>query len=267
MVTGPVSEVLRANVGRVVPSRTRARAAGARKAETDNLVRRMLILEALVGRTVWAMKLGSRIRPRAAVVPFVLVLASCGGELAGEERAIATQSYPPVAATPPVRGSAEGTALSSGAGPSDRCSSPERLVLTNGVASVRGETVTARDEFPALDCESRGTADTLVGPQRYYAMSVRAGRTYRFALRPTFHAVLFGFDADVTCNEGALRDACRSRGEHGFASGLINPGTGSPGATVFAVPPPYAATRDGDLVVVVDSDGASGSYELTVREE
>lgn len=79
--------------------------------------------------------------------------------------------------------------------------------------------------------------------------------------------MIYGFDGSFACNEGTIRSACRSAGADGFASGLINPGTGKPGATVFPVPPPFQPQRDMDLTLVVDSDGAAGSFALTITEE
>lgn len=234
-----------------------------RKACRHARVHIILTIDGVRRRTVTRMDAHSSFSDLAALGFVLLGCLGCGGEIDAPEaspdaKASSTAGAKP-AAPEPTR--------SSSSGPSDRCTAPERVALADGAAVIRGETTTASDEFPSLDCESRGTADTLVGPQRYYALSVHAGRTYRFALTPTFHAVLFGFEADVACTPEAIQLACRSGGRRGFASGLVNPGTGRPGATVFAVPPPYMATRDVELVIVVDSDYASGSYELAIREE
>lgn len=86
-------------------------------------------------------------------------------------------------------------------------------------------------------------------------------------LTPSFHAVLYGFDRAAGCTEQGIRSACRSSGTSGFASGLVNPGTGNPGATVFAVPPPFRPERDMDLVLAVDSDYGSGTFVLVITEE
>lgn len=197
-----------------------------------------------------------------------LVLSACGGQTADsqvggdEPRGAAEPSRPrapsgdapAVAPTPPTTGN-------------DRCAAPARLTLSDGRVVVSGSTSDASDEFGVLDCNSRGTAGPLKGPQQYFTLRVRQGHTYTFALTPTFHAVVVGFEATVACTEAAIQVACREGGARGFASGLINPGTGKPGATVFATVPPYHAERDTDLVLVIDSDGASGSFELTIVEE
>lgn len=156
---------------------------------------------------------------------------------------------------------------SSVSAPSDRCATPQVLTFEDGEASARNDTSVATDEFASLDCESRGTAGSLSGPQHYYSVFVSAGATYSFVLNATFHSVLFGFDARTVCSQESLQRACRSGDGGGFASGLINPGTGGPNpGVVFDVPPDFAPDVDMNLILVVDSDGGGGAYELTVRE-
>jgi hypothetical protein len=151
--------------------------------------------------------------------------------------------------------------------PSDRCATPQMLTFIDGEVSVRDDTSSATDEFLPLDCQSRGTAGTLNGPQRYYALSVTRGATYSFVLNATFHSVLYAFDARGGCSQEALQSACRSEGASSFASGLIHPGTGGPNpGVVFDVPPDFAPAEDMPLILVVDSDGGGGGYELTVQE-
>lgn len=150
---------------------------------------------------------------------------------------------------------------------SDRCLEPRTLRLIEGEVVVRADTTSGTDEFSGLDCGSRGTVGPLNGPQHYYLVSVRAGATYSFILNATFHSVLYGFDAGTECSRERLQSACRSDGPMGFTSGLINPGTGGPNpGVVFDMPPDFTPEEDMEVIVVVDSDGASGAYELTVRE-
>ncbi len=148
----------------------------------------------------------------------------------------------------------------------DRCASARTLSLSPSPVEIHDETASVTDEFPDLDCGSRGTAAALHGPQRYYRLSLLKGRTYTFSLNPGFHSVVYGFEASVGCSEKAITTACKSGGSSGFASALINPGTGSPGATVFGVPPPFVAGHDMEFILVVDSDGASGGFNLKISE-
>lgn len=150
---------------------------------------------------------------------------------------------------------------------SDRCATPQPLLFVEGAVAVRGDTTRATDELSTLDCGSRGAAGPLSGPQHYYAISMRAGATYSFVLTAAFHSVLYGVDERLGCTLESMQRGCRSEGESGFASGLINPGTGGPNpGVVFDVPPDFAPDVDMDLILVVDSDGGRGAYELTVRE-
>lgn len=203
------------------------------------------------------------------VLSAAVLLAACGGQTVSDEAPAETEprSAQPSPARPPSGTAAPGQPPMPPAGENDRCAAPARLALADGRVVVSDRTSDASDEFVALDCNSRGTAGPLKGPQKYFMLPVRHGHTYTFALTPTFHAVVVGFEATVACTETAIQLACREGGARGFASGLINPGTGKPGATVFATVPPYHAERDTDLVLVIDSDGASGSFELTITEE
>lgn len=203
-----------------------------------------------------------RMFPLFGILSVLVSAAGCGGEVATAERHD-EQAPSPVGAGP----SGEPRSDTATRSDNDRCASPARLNLTGGRAVVVEDTSAVADEFSGLDCNSRGTAGTLSGPQKYFVLHVQGGKTYRFALTPSFHAVLVGFEAAVGCTEAAIQDACRGNDARGFASGLINPGTGTPGATAFSVAPPYHADRDKDLVLVIDSDGGSGSFELSIVEE
>lgn len=191
----------------------------------------------------------------------IVFLVGCGGE-------VSTATNP---ARPSLADAPDDAASASAPGrvaqtSNDRCARPRTISLTGGAVTLKDDTGDATDEFSSLDCESRGTADSLRGPQRYYQLPVRKGRTYVFSLTPSFHAVVYGFDKSAGCSERTIQSACRSKGARGFASGLINPGTGNPGATVFSVPPPFVPQSDMDLVLVVDSDEGSGSFVLTISE-
>ena len=140
---------------------------------------------------------------------------------------------------------------------------PQALTFIDQEVDVRGDTSSTSDEFASLDCESRGAASPLNGPQPYYSVSTRGGATYSFDLVAAFHSILYGFDERTSCSHEELQSACRSEGVTGFASGLINPGTGGP---IFELPPDFTPEEDMELILVVDSDGGSGSYQLTVRE-
>lgn len=124
-----------------------------------------------------------------------------------------------------------------------------------GTLTHSASTVGARNDFgDAIRC---GGTTALSGPQRYYRITLTAGRHYRFTLAPGFSALLYLFTA---CSKTIINTDCTSGGATGGVVGPI--AAGGSGSLDFV---PGAS---GEYVVAVDSKKTSdaGTFTLTVRE-
>jgi hypothetical protein len=138
---------------------------------------------------------------------------------------------------------------------SDRCAGAEPLLFSEGKGTVKGTTFGASNEYgDAVRC---GEAASLAGPQRYYALSLKAGLTYRLSLRSEFSSVLYLFS---DCSANIINTDCGSAGASGAYSGPI-PAGGS-GTLVFTA----KATGTYDVAVDSVSPNALGVFELSVEE-
>jgi hypothetical protein len=143
--------------------------------------------------------------------------------------------------------------------PSDRCAKPQEIDLSNGSASIAGDTSWARDEFPGLDCESKHVAFTFDQGQLYYRFAAEKGRTYSFALTPSFYGFVYAFRERVGCSEPAIQAACSSGGESGMISPIVNPcSTGDSS---------FTALESDWWVFAVDGDTSPGPFELLITVE
>jgi hypothetical protein len=139
---------------------------------------------------------------------------------------------------------------------SDRClgAAPIAVGIGMGKQELQGTTAGALNEYgTGVRC---GGTDPLIGPQRYYAVDLQQGTTYRFELRPSFDAVLL---LTSSCGANAMNTDCGSQGETGAFSGKI--AAGGSGSLFFS------PTVSGTYRLGVDSASASaqGAYTLVVE--
>jgi hypothetical protein len=105
-----------------------------------------------------------------------------------------------------------------------------------------------------------GTA-AFAGAQVYYKLPVAAGKSYRFALSPTFSAVMYVFPATANCDPAAINTACGSGGATGAVLGSTV-SAGSKGTLVFKPATP------GDYIIAIDSKDPleSNLFDLVIDE-
>lgn len=170
------------------------------------------------------------------------------------------QARPSEAAPPKEAGIGEGTPLPDGVKPgvgNDRCQKATAVTLVSGKATVNGTTVGLSDEFASVSC---GGYTSFDGPQAYYKVDLSGGKSYRFALTPSFGAYLYLFSAAAGCAEGAIELDCASKGATGAVSSSI--ASGKTGELYFK------AAASGSYYVAVDSSdpSTSGTFTLEIAE-
>ncbi len=166
----------------------------------------------------------------------------------------------PREAAPPKEAGLSDTKLPDGFIPgvgNDRCQKATAVTLTGGKATVNGTTVGLSDEFASLSC---GGYTAFDGPQAYYKVDLVGGKSYRFALTPSFSAYLYLFSAAAGCAEGAIETDCASQGATGAVSSSI--AASKSGELYFKAP------ASGSFYVAVDSSDpkTSGTFTLEIAE-
>jgi len=94
-------------------------------------------------------------------------------------------------------------------GPSNaRCSAARLITLNNGRATVKGDTLGAKNEFgTSVNCGN--AMGPWKGPQLYYKVKLTAGKTYKITMDPDKGDMsLYAFPASTACSASAINFAC-----------------------------------------------------------
>ncbi len=89
-----------------------------------------------------------------------------------------------------------------------RCSSPRVITLSNGRATVKGDTLGAKNEFgSAINCGDM--MGPWKGPQVYFKVKLTGGKTYKVTMDPEAgDMALYAFPAATACSATAINFAC-----------------------------------------------------------
>ncbi len=140
----------------------------------------------------------------------------------------------------------------------DRCAKAKKLSFVGGEATVNGHTSGAANEHQsAITCGH--SSYKYVGGQLYYKVSMTAGKTYTFTLKPTFYATLYLFRSS-NCTAAGINGDCSSGGKTGAFDYYVAPNQSD---TLIFTP-----STSGDYTIAVDSRYVSyaGSFTLEVKE-
>jgi hypothetical protein len=138
---------------------------------------------------------------------------------------------------------------------SDRCAGAAALTFVGNKISVKGTTAGAGNEYgTGVRC---GETTPLVGPQRYYKLSLAEGNAYRILFKPDFAAVLY---LASDCSANVINVDCGSGGATGEHSGPVQPGAE---AVLY-----FSPRATGGYILGVDSAAAnaSGGFSLEIEE-
>ena len=140
-----------------------------------------------------------------------------------------------------------------------KCSTPQKLPLVNGKASVNGTTSGLANEFGTqILCGQGYAAYAYDGNQAYYWATLTAGKSYRISLTPTFYAGYYVFGN--SCTPSAINTDCGSNGKTGLFQGYAQPNTTS--TSIFT------PSVGGIYRIAVDTryETYSGTFDLTLEE-
>ena len=133
-----------------------------------------------------------------------------------------------------------------------KCASAQTVTLTNGKATVTGDTTNQTNEFGTqINCGSTSSSYIFDGNQLYYKVALTAGKSYKFTLAPSFYyAGLYLWTAG--CYPAAINSGCGSGGNPGA---VINYASSSQARSVT-----FKAASTGVHMFAVDSYSNTSSY-------
>jgi hypothetical protein len=146
----------------------------------------------------------------------------------------------------------------------DRCSKAAPITLVQNKLTVAGDTTGARNEYGKnIQCGFPSSSSPFVGPQRYYRLAMKAGKTYKLSLYSSFstsskRAVLYLFPFRDCGSANKIDKDCGSNGASGAALGPV-----ASGKTMTLS---FKAPASMDHVIAVDgvTTESEGVYRLTV---
>ena len=133
------------------------------------------------------------------------------------------------------------------------CAKPTALVLGGSPTVELGSTGPLKNDLASVSCGT--TLGPWTGPQAYYQVSLKKGRTYTVTLSPetSFDPALYAFEASTSCTNAAVNTACKGQASDKIGGGLQE--------TITLAP-----ANDTTVVLVVDSWSPSevGTYSLSI---
>lgn len=142
----------------------------------------------------------------------------------------------------------------------DSCAKAKTVSLSGGKATISSSTVGLNNEFgKSIDC---GGSSDFDAPQLYYALSLTAGKMYKFTLQPAFYARMYLFNS--VCTASSINASCGSNGGSGdYTTSTVSPGNS--GSFVFKAPSTgtYKLAIDGPYP---SGSTSAGSFTATVAE-
>jgi hypothetical protein len=135
------------------------------------------------------------------------------------------------------------------------CSAASPVALSGGKATIKGSTFGSKNEFgEQVKCGST-SAD---GPQVYYNLGLTPGKTYKFALKPSFSAKLYIFGDH--CDPAKIDVDCSSNGASGEYGYFFS------GSSLSQ--PIYFKASGTNHKLAVDSSGDNyfGAFDLDITE-
>lgn len=141
------------------------------------------------------------------------------------------------------------------------CRSPKTLLLSNGFASVDGDTTRSSDEFPNVNCGRKDTS--WRGPQLYYKVTLTGGKKHIVAATGKY-TILYAFPAKTACNVSLINVACKNP-DTGTSDVILNSSGELDDLRVLQLAPKETE----EWILVVDSAEASkgGPFHLAVTEK
>ncbi len=134
------------------------------------------------------------------------------------------------------------------------CAGAQKVAWVGGKISVKGSTKGAANEYgTGINCGNYSTV--FPANQRYYKVSLTAGKSYRFSFKPKYYyARMYLFQG---CGISAINAGCGSGGKTGDVSASVN--SGYTGTILFA------PSTSGDWIVAVDGTNPKYSGDFTVE--
>ncbi len=139
------------------------------------------------------------------------------------------------------------------------CARAKKLALSGGKVSVSGDILGAANEFGA----KIGCGDAMgpwKGGQRYYRVSLAAGKTYKVTLTPVSgDMAIYAFPASTACTSSAINAACKGHSRD------VPDSPGNPGKAEAMLLTP---AKSGEWIVVADSYSAflKSKFTLAIEE-
>ncbi len=133
------------------------------------------------------------------------------------------------------------------------CAQPKALALIGSPVVELGSTGPLKNDLAGVACGT--TLGPWTGPQAYYKVSLKSGRTYTVTLSPetSFDPALYAFEASTSCATAAVNTACKGQSSDKIGGGLQETLT-------------LALSKDTEMVLVVDSWSPSevGKFSLNI---
>jgi len=140
----------------------------------------------------------------------------------------------------------------------DRCASAQLLTFKGGDATVTGHTGGASNEYGS-DIHCGHSSYRYAGGQVYYKVSMKAGLTYSFSLKPTFYAAMYLFKSS-NCSPSGINGDCSSKGKTGAFDYYVAPNQSDSIS--------FTPASSAEYTIAIDSRYTSyaGSFTLNVKE-